>query len=81
METFIFASILFFIAIFIMAFGVLFFDKPASRTSCTTNPAKKPNKKGERCATGEAGLCPFEDKSGALKVLQMSKLNRDDRIG
>ena len=78
METFIFASGLILISIFILSIGVLFFGAEASRTSCGVIPeAKKASSpKGEQCATGEAGLCPFEDNTGALKMQMMTKINR-----
>ena len=76
MQTFIATSILFFLSVFIMSIGTLFFGRRASTTQCSSDPTKTPNPPGSRCATGEAGLCPFDDQTGALKMQAKTKLNR-----
>jgi hypothetical protein len=76
METFIASSIVFFLSIFILSIGTLFFGRRASTTSCSSNPMKTPSPEGSRCATGDAGLCPFDDNIGALKMQAKTKLNR-----
>jgi hypothetical protein len=51
--------------------GVLFFNKTASKAAC----GKVPEIKTDDCPSQKAGLCPIEDKTGALKHVRMTKLN------
>ena len=51
--------------------GVLFFGKTASHESCGRVPEIETNE----CASQKAGLCPFEDDSGALKMQRQSRIN------
>ena len=51
--------------------GVLFFNKTATREAC----GKVPELKTEECPSQKAGICPIEDKTGALKNVRMNKLN------
>lgn len=50
--------------------GVLFFGKTASHDACGRVPTLDTNE----CASQKAGLCPFEDKTGALKTQRLTRL-------
>ena len=69
------ASILLIALSFIgVGIGVLFFGKVAKRDACGTLP----NIKSDECANQKAGLCPFEDDTGALKNAKMGQINFND---
>ena len=51
--------------------GVLFFGKTASREAC----GKIPELNTEACLSQQAGICPIEDRSGALKVARFGKIS------
>ena len=51
--------------------GVLFFGKAATREAC----GKVPELKTEECPSQKAGICPIEDKTGALKMARMNKIS------
>jgi len=51
--------------------GVLFFGKTASKNAC----GKVPELALDTCPSQEAGICPIEDKSGALKMQRLTRLN------
>ena len=72
METFAFVFILLFSSMFLMGIGVLFFNRSASRSACGVDPTRAPQKGA--CASGKAGLCPIEDKTGALKMAVKMKI-------
>ncbi len=71
MDTLIAAFILFLCCFVAFGVGVLFFGKTASREAC----GKVPEIDTESCPSQEAGLCPFEDETGALKMQRKSRLN------
>ncbi len=54
-----------------LGLGVLFFNKEAAQGQC----AKPPQEDPEQCLSREAGLCPIEDTSGALKMQHRSRLS------
>jgi hypothetical protein len=78
MEVFIVPVGVLFFTMFFLASGVLLFGAKASLTACTTDPTKTPNPVGNKCSTGEAGLCPLEDNTGGLRMMNKNKLNRFD---
>lgn len=51
--------------------GVLFFGKTAKREACGSVPEIDTNE----CASQKAGLCPIEDRTGALKMQRHSRLS------
>ena len=51
--------------------GVLFFGKTAKKEAC----GQIPELKLEECPSQKAGLCPIEDRTGALKLLRNNKLS------
>ena len=51
--------------------GVLFFGKTASHEACGKVPEINP----DECLSQQAGLCPFEDESGALKMQRKNRIN------
>jgi hypothetical protein len=55
--------------------GVFFFGKVAKRNQCGSPPSSKKN---EPCLSQKAGICPFEDETGALKNVRMTQINYND---
>lgn len=78
METFIFTTIILFISSIIMSLGVLLFGRSAVSSECGTVPSFSPQEKGS-CASGKAGLCPLDDKTGALKMAIKTKITPTPR--
>ena len=54
-----------------LGIGVLFFGKTAKRDACGSVPEIETNE----CASQKAGLCPIEDRTGALKMQRHSRLS------
>ncbi|RAP38166.1 hypothetical protein DID80_03095 [Candidatus Marinamargulisbacteria bacterium SCGC AAA071-K20] len=71
METIFFTFILLLVSMTGIGIGVLFFGKNAERSACGSVPEAA----HEDCPSQKAGLCPIEDKTGALKMANMSKLS------
>ena len=72
METLIFVFILLFASMFLMGVGVLFFNRTASRSACGVDPTVE--KRSGGCASGDAGICPMEEPTGALKMAIRTKI-------
>jgi hypothetical protein len=51
--------------------GVLFLGKTAKHEACGRVPDLEDQ---NECASQKAGLCPFEDKTGALKIQRKTRL-------
>lgn len=69
-------TILFVFAVLCISFvglgvGVLFFGKEASRDACGSVPTAA----HEDCPSQKAGICPVEDKTGTLKLVNQTKLH------
>mgnify|MGYP001336021988 CR=1 FL=1 len=67
---------LFTLAITLIAFvglgvGVLFFGKTAKQEACGQVPEIDTN----TCLSQEAGICPIEDRTGALKMQRKTRLS------
>ena len=71
METMIASIVIMSLSFIGIGVGVLFFGKTASREAC----GKVPEIESEDCPSQKAGLCPFEDETGALKMQRKTKLN------
>jgi hypothetical protein len=71
MELFIASFLIISFAFVAIGVGVLFFGKTASREAC----GKVPGLNLDVCPSQEAGICPMEDRSGALKMQRMTRLN------
>jgi len=78
METFIFVSIILFVSTVMMSVGVLLFGRDAVKSECGTAPSTTPQTKGS-CASGQAGLCPMDDKTGALRMAIKTKITPTPR--
>lgn len=72
METLIFVIIILFASMFLMGIGVLFFNRTASRSACGVDPTVE--KRSGGCASGDAGICPMEEPTGALKMAIRTKI-------
>lgn len=59
------------ICVFFLCVGVIFFGKAAERSQCGTVPEAV----HEDCPSQKAGICPVEDKTGALKLAKRSKIS------
>ena len=70
MQTLILTFILIFLSIIGLGIGVFFFGKKAERSQCGSVPKAV----HEDCPSQKAGICPIEDKSGALKMANRSKI-------
>ena len=70
METLLATAIIMGLSFIGLGIGVLFFGKTASHDACGRVPEIDPDK----CASQEAGLCPFEDDTGALKMQRKARL-------
>lgn len=57
---------------FLMGVGVLFFNRTASRSACGVDPSVE--KRSGGCASGDAGICPMEEPTGALKMAIRTKI-------
>ena len=53
--------------------GALFFNRVQTKTRCG-QPPKELKLKSEPCPSQQAGICPIEDDTGALKLLRHNKL-------
>jgi hypothetical protein len=71
MQTVLFTFILLLICMVGLGVGVLFFGKKAEKTACGSVPEAS----HEDCPSQKAGLCPIEDKTGALEMVNRSKLS------
>jgi len=71
METLIGTFIIMCLAFLGFGIGVLFFGKTASHDACGKVPEIDP----EECLSQKAGLCPFEDDSGGLKMQRKARIN------
>lgn len=69
--TLIFAFILTFVSTLGLGVSVFFFGKAANREACGSVPHVKPN---EDCPSQKAGLCPFEDKTGVVKMAKRAQI-------
>lgn len=54
-----------------LGLGVLFFGKTAKREACGAPPETP----AEPCLSQQAGICPIEDSTGAIKMQQKTRLN------
>ncbi|RAP28720.1 hypothetical protein DID78_04605 [Candidatus Marinamargulisbacteria bacterium SCGC AG-343-D04] len=71
METIIAAFIILCLSFIGLGVSVLFFGKTAKKEAC----GKVPELDTEECPSQKAGICPFEDDSGALKMQRHTKLS------
>jgi hypothetical protein len=71
METLIATCILLGLSFVGFGVGVLFFNKTPSHDAC----GRVPEIETDKCASQEAGLCPFEDNTGALKMQRKARLS------
>lgn len=63
--------ILIVIAFLSFGVGVFIFGKKGFRTQCGSVPVAKT----EECPSQKAGICPVEDKTGALKFALRSRIS------
>jgi len=70
MKTILGALIVVGFSFFSFGVGVFLFKKKAFRTQCGTVPVPK----NEDCPSQKAGICPIEDKTGALKLALRSRI-------
>lgn len=75
MQTLLFAFIIMGLCFIGFGVGVLFFGRDARASECGTVPEAA----HEDCPSQKAGLCPIEDTTGALKLLNQTKLNHRPR--
>ena len=71
LSTLFFSFIVISIAFVCIGVGVLFFGKTAKREAC----GKVPEIDTNECPSQKAGICPFEDETGALKMQRRTRLN------
>lgn len=74
-ESFIAASVVLFLCVIGFGVGVFFFGKVAKRNQCGAPPSQK---KDGPCLSQKAGICPFEDETGALKNVKMTQISYND---
>lgn len=60
------------ISFVLIGVGVLFFGKTAKHEACGRVPELEAQ---NECASQKAGLCPFEDETGALKMQRKARLS------
>ena len=72
LDLFLSSFILISIAFICIGVGVLFFGKTAKHEACGRVPEIEVS---NECASQKAGLCPFEDETGALKMQRQARLN------
>lgn len=60
------------ISFILIGVGVLFLGKTAKHEACGRVPEIEAQ---NECASQKAGLCPFEDDTGALKMQRRSRLS------
>jgi len=58
------------VCFFVLGIGVWFFGLEAVRGECGKVPSINP----DECLTGKAGLCPFDDKSGTMKLAHQARI-------
>lgn len=71
MELYFAAFCLISIAFVGLGVGVLFFGKTAKREACGQVPEIETNE----CPSQQAGICPIEDRTGALKMQKQTRLS------
>ena len=72
-ENYIFTIILLFICTLFFGLGVLFFNKTATKDSCSI-PTED-----DSCTSQKIGVCPFDDDLGALKMQKNNRVNYHKR--
>ena len=71
MELFIATLSLMLVSFVGLGVGVLFFGKTAKREAC----GKVPEIETNECPSQQAGICPIEDRTGALRMQRRNRLS------
>jgi hypothetical protein len=73
MEVFIFTFIIISLSFVGLGVGVFFFGKQSIKSSCHASTNNQPNGCSS-CKPKQAGICPSDDDTGALKMVETMKL-------